>query len=355
MWKDGRRLSTRSRMTRARQLKARIPLCLWLLASWVPAADVFSWYPLQVGRRWVYDCVSKGGDPRKPDVWRWTALITIKGHLATKEGLVILRSVRLQGTPNPPAGWAWQRGPLLVRGACVYPLYGEAWDEQTRSFKPGFDAYIRQISPAFCFPLETGAGWKGDGDWPWIVEGRGASDGNPQDVPADAFRLRSQQSGSTEWVWFQKGVGPVAWRSWHNGTYTEGLSTLHKQLLDVHAAAAAGDSRIPTAAIRQPYPLAHTRLPPQPFPKQSSPASPRQKKTQVWLKRCLAGEGNERSVCEPTAQAKSGRSGKCKGKPLPADWGAVARDRQGKIAKNFPGSGHSSRSGAAVGFNQSGQ
>ena len=124
---------------------SRILACALLSAGWLWAADVLSWYPLQVGHRWVYDCVSKSGHPRKPEVWRWTATVTVQEHIATAEGLVVICSVDLQGTPNPPEGWPWQRVPLLVRGACVYPLYSEAWDQQKRSFTPGFGAYIKQV------------------------------------------------------------------------------------------------------------------------------------------------------------------------------------------------------------------
>jgi hypothetical protein len=41
------------------------------------AADPLSWFPLKVGHRWVYDCVSKNGDIRNPEVSRWTETITL--------------------------------------------------------------------------------------------------------------------------------------------------------------------------------------------------------------------------------------------------------------------------------------
>jgi hypothetical protein len=204
----------------------RLLACVLLWTPWLAGDDISSWYPLEVGHRWVYDCVAKDGDRRKPDVWRWTATVTIDEHIPTGEGLVVIRSMKLEGTPNPPKGWGWQSLPLLLRGECVYELHPEAWDHAKRIFTPEFANYIKEISPMFCFPLRVGASWKGTGDWTWTVGGTGLTPNGPPGIVSDAFRLRSEQSGSTVYVWFRKGAGPLAWWSWHNGTYTEGLATL---------------------------------------------------------------------------------------------------------------------------------
>jgi hypothetical protein len=203
---------------------------VWLLfaAQAAGAADPLAWFPLEVGHRWVYDCVMRSGHADHPDVYHWTATITVAEHIPTAEGLVILRSVGIEGQPNPAEGWPRDSLTLLVRDACIYPLYPEAWDNQNRAFTPGFADYIREISPMFCFPLRAGATWNGTGDWTWTVEGFGPGTHGPQDVAASAFRLMSPQSGSTEYVWFERGVGPVAWWSWHNGTYTEGTEKLRR-------------------------------------------------------------------------------------------------------------------------------
>lgn len=206
----------------------RVLLWLLLAANVFGAADPLSWLPLQVGHRWVYDCVSKSGHVRNPEVSRWTATITVRERIPTKEGLVVIRSVALDGAPNPPGGWPWAYFPLLVRGNCVYGLYPEAWDMQKRTFTPGFSVYLKQSSPMFCFPLRTGATWKGTGDWAWTVEGTGPTPRGPRNIAADAIRLKSQQSGSTVYVWFRRGIGTVASWSWHNGTYTEGFEKLRQ-------------------------------------------------------------------------------------------------------------------------------
>ena len=204
-------------------------ILVWLLlANVAGAADPLSGLPVEVGHRWTYDCVSKNGDIRHPEVSRWTATITVREQIPTEEGLVVVRSVTLDGAANPPGGWRWAKVPWLVRGDCVYPLYPEGWDARKRAFTPGFSAYIKEISPMFCFPLRTGATWKGAGDWEWTVEGTGPTSQGPWDIGTNAFRLKSQQSGSTEYVWFRQGIGPVASWSWHNGTYTEGFEKLRR-------------------------------------------------------------------------------------------------------------------------------
>ena len=190
------------------------------------AAGGFPWYPLEPGHRWVYDCMSKSGDRRHPDVSQWTAAITVRERIPTSEGVVVIRSVSLTGDPNPPGGWPSDSRPLLERGNCVYLLYPELWNPQRRAFTPNFAELIRQVSPQFCAPLHPGATWKGTGDWAWTVDGMGPAAEGPQDVPADAIRLLSHQSGTTAYVWFREGVGPVASWNWHNGAYTEGFERL---------------------------------------------------------------------------------------------------------------------------------
>jgi hypothetical protein len=56
---------------------SRVLLWLLLAATVTGAADPLSWFPLKVGHRWVYDCVSKNGDIRNPEVSRWTETITL--------------------------------------------------------------------------------------------------------------------------------------------------------------------------------------------------------------------------------------------------------------------------------------
>ena len=192
------------------------------------AQDVLSWYPLQVGNRWVYEWESRAGDPHTPHVARWTAIVSVKQHVRTPEGLVIVRELVFEGEAN--AGFVGRRlsAPYLVRNNCLYPLF-ESWDAQKQTFTRQFREYIEQISADLCSPLQVGRRWKGTADWPWLVEGNGPAKNGPQlGIPASAIRLVQEWTAGPLYVWFQQDVGPVAQWSRHNGTYTESLGLLRR-------------------------------------------------------------------------------------------------------------------------------
>lgn len=204
----------------------RFFLALCVFASLARAEDIFAWYPLQVGNQWIYDWESRNGNQRDPDISRWTTIVTVKQHIKTAEGVVIVRELALQGEVN--AGWIDRRfgSAYLVRNDCLYPLY-ELWDAQKQAFTPKFRGSIEDISPDFCFPLEIGARWKGGSDWPWVIEGIGPVQGGPALAKfSSAIRLVQQWTSGPLYVWFQKGVGVVSQWSWHNGTYTESTGAL---------------------------------------------------------------------------------------------------------------------------------
>src|SRR4030081_1344151 len=118
----------------------RLVACVLLFGCALCAADdPLSWYPLQIGHQWVYDSVSKGGNRTHPEIARWTAPVTVREQIQTEGGPVVIRSVELKGTANPAHGFRVTYVPLLVRGNCIYPLYGEAWDAERRTLKPGWD------------------------------------------------------------------------------------------------------------------------------------------------------------------------------------------------------------------------
>jgi hypothetical protein len=197
-----------------------------LLAPLAGSADLIEWFPLRPGARWVYDCESRNGDRRHPIVDRWRETVTVTAHLQTPEGLVILRDFAITGHANPRAGFPWNRVPVLWRGNCLYPLYPEMWDASRRSFTLAFSTMLAQLSPDVCFPLDPGAYWKSGADWGWRVDGRGPLARGPQDVPSGAIRIVQETSAGPNYFWYEKGVGPVAAWSWHNGTYTEQLEKL---------------------------------------------------------------------------------------------------------------------------------
>jgi hypothetical protein len=77
--------------------------------------------------------------------------------------------------------------------------------------------------PDVCFPLQAGKTW-GDpkkGRDLWTVAGRGRKNaGDPDSACAQSWRLEAHlASGDDNYVWFQKGIGIAAARTFHNGTY----------------------------------------------------------------------------------------------------------------------------------------
>jgi hypothetical protein len=215
--------------------------------------DPLAWFPLQVGSRWVYEHEWKSGDRSRPDVDRWTSEETVTGGVTIPEGLVVLREVKQQGyatgqtvtvkviTPNGQVGEVQQpsynrgvhtarnREPYLVRGNCVYVIWG-GWDGQKRQLRPDYSKGLSEgsVSPDFCFPLQMGREW-GNHDIPWRVEP--AREGVGSFLPAGyagAIHIFSDHYGSGGWqdVWFQKGVGVAGEHYIHNGTYDEGTSKL---------------------------------------------------------------------------------------------------------------------------------
>jgi len=220
--------------------------------------DPLSWFPLQVGSRWVYEHEWKSGDRNRPDVDRWTSEETITGWVTIPEGLVILRELKEQASstrqavrskvidPNgqlreveipriahPGYLVTRDREPYLVHGNCVYAI-GEGWDWQNQRLRPSYQEYLAKdaLSADFCFPLQMGRHW-GNNDIPWSVEPARA--GVASFLPAEyasAIHIFSRHFGSGGWddVWFQKGVGVVGEHYIHNGTYDE----YTKKLLSFH-------------------------------------------------------------------------------------------------------------------------
>lgn len=225
-----------------------LALCSFSLAA-SAQEDPLTWFPLRVGRRWVYEHEWKSGDRNQPNVDRWTSEETITGRVTIQEGLVILREVKEQGNStgqtvrtkvlglngqlrevelpriaHPGYLVARDREPYLVHGNCIYVI-GEGWDRQSQRLRPSYQEYLAKgaLSADFCFPLQMGRHW-GNNDVPWSVEPARA--GVASFLPAeyaDAIHIFSGHFGSGGWddVWFQNGVGVVGEHYIHNGTYDE--------------------------------------------------------------------------------------------------------------------------------------
>src|SRR5712671_3867639 len=108
-----------------------------------------TWFPLQVGSRWVYEHEWKSGDRNGPAVDHWSTEEIVTGWATIPEGIVVLRDAKERVDPGGQSGW----------------------DSQKQDLRPEFRKYLSDgsVSPDFCFPLETGREW-GNNDIPWRVE-----------------------------------------------------------------------------------------------------------------------------------------------------------------------------------------
>lgn len=198
----------------------------WLLLARTSASqeDPLSWFPLQVGNSWIYQQEWKTGDLQRPEVTRWTTKETITGLLTIPEGLVVLRQVKQQGESR--GGYVAERGSsnYLVHGSCVYFL-DDSWDNGERNLRSQYrrDLSNGTLAPDLCFPLKNGERW-GTKDVPWRVHGTGHStDSFLPPGHESMFHIATSHFGSGGHMdlWFEKGVGVVAERYIHQGTYEE--------------------------------------------------------------------------------------------------------------------------------------
>lgn len=187
---------------------------------------VLSWFPLEIGNRWVYEHEVWGPSRDKATVTRWKTTEQIIGSVHVAEGTVILRQVNFEGQPDGSWLAGYGESHYLIRNSCLYFLNArEAWDEVQQQLRTQFrDNLLHgRISPNFCFPLEVGSKW-GDSQaaFSWLVLRQGAdAQLAPMPMGEKAFDIVSTQfsSGDTMHFWFEKGVGIIAKRDLHNGTY----------------------------------------------------------------------------------------------------------------------------------------
>jgi hypothetical protein len=189
----------------------RLAILLLLALPSVPQAlqsVVGEWQPLTVGDRWIYVREMRTGTREQPRIETRERDELIAGVITGQQSTLILRKV--ENGPNDAN--------ILVRDNCI--------------FFPNdhyYDVSLAQITadslPDVCFPLRQGMTWgdpkKGRGLWTVAGLGRKHPD-DPASVTPDSWRLEAHlASGDDNYVWFRKGVGVVAARTWHNGTYTD--------------------------------------------------------------------------------------------------------------------------------------
>lgn len=149
------------------------------------------------------------------------------------EGVLLRRTVSLRNAASPPR---WRRvsgtSNILIHNACLYyledsPLYrfGYGWDGARDDLGAGFrrDLAAGEALPDVCLPLRPGQTWGNPNQSRrlWTVAGFGPKNADdPPSLPAQSWRLEAHlASGDDNYVWFQQGVGVIAARTFHNGTY----------------------------------------------------------------------------------------------------------------------------------------
>ena len=207
-------------------MPARILSCFLLLLLPLPVSSqdslavVRSWQPLAVGDRWIYVREFRGGDRTHPTIERWEQEDVTTAIETVPQGTIIRRNVEYRNYTSPPGRFRPRpagESDILVRNNCIYYLdrYGSSALKDFRS----------DWLPDVCFPLRESMTW-GDpnkGRDLWSVTGHGRKhDADPASVTPDTWRLEAGlASGDDNYVWFQKGTGLIAERTWHNGTYDD--------------------------------------------------------------------------------------------------------------------------------------
>jgi hypothetical protein len=164
--------------------------------------EVSEWFPMTPGDRWVYEMEIRGGDQSHPTIER----VEERYEVISRSAALIVRSAMNSKGDH-------RESDISVRNHCIYFL-----DRQ------------RPELPDFCFPLSPGKTW-GDPDKlrdHWTVAGYGKKHADdPASIKEKDWRLEAHlASGEDNYVWFRKGVGVVAERTWHNGTYDDRTARL---------------------------------------------------------------------------------------------------------------------------------
>jgi hypothetical protein len=216
----------------------RLIVLLVLLSPVIsPAEDslgaIRDWLPMQPGDRWIYETEMLDGDKSHPDVTRWEQADTIVAIQRISEGILVRRKVQLLNNTAPPNRRPGSEANILIHNRCIYYLHdsfssdGYGWDSSRNELSINFkkDLASNKALPDVCLALHTGQTWGNPnvGRDLWTVAGLGKKNADdPISVTNKSWRLEaSLGSGDDDYVWFQKGIGIVAERTYHNGTYSD--------------------------------------------------------------------------------------------------------------------------------------
>ena len=195
---------------------------------------------MQIGDRWIYEEEILSGARKRPDVSRWEQEDRTVAIQKVSEGLLVRRTVRFLNNTAPPTYiGSSSESNILVHHGCIYYVndsasfdHGYGWDSSSSELSGSFrnDLANDKPLPDVCLPPRAGQTWgnRKVGRDLWTVAGFGRK--HPDDpiaVTAKCFRLEAQlSSGDDNYVWFDKGTGIVAKRTYHNGAYYDRRLTL---------------------------------------------------------------------------------------------------------------------------------
>ncbi len=187
---------------------------------------------MQVGDRWTYETEMLSGDRKHPVVTRWEQEDRIVAIQTIPEGTLVRRKVELLNSTAPPNPLPDYESNILIHNNCIYYLndsYTYGWDSSRNGLSADFkkDLAANMVLPDICFPMHNAQTWghpdpaEGRGRDLWTVAGWGKRNtDDPISVAGESWRLEaSLGSGDDDYIWFQKGIGVVAKRTYHNGTY----------------------------------------------------------------------------------------------------------------------------------------
>jgi hypothetical protein len=224
--------------------------------------DIFEYFPLEVGNKWIYENTHKESLYTKT----WVREITVLNHYLVPEGKVISREVIDKGfkyklsedISEKDIGFKIEEASktkknyehYLIQGNYIYILPDGAWDDKKKALTENSQKVLeKEAYPEFFFPISKvhfwSARWREEKDYIRFEQGKGrngipspgkyywhVTDMETVEIPygkvKGAYHLIFRTAGGSSHVWFKDKIGVVKETYSHSGTYWEGSSLLKK-------------------------------------------------------------------------------------------------------------------------------